>query len=206
MQTRYVALRTVPNGWHQVGQDVEQFARSADMPAEVTAGFAVQIGGSINTVPVLMRAETAEALDRGVAALSAVAGVRECEAVALAPVSERNLAALRPDGGVYTNRWFHVRADGAAEFEADTLAAWDSFEARTGTDVVGLWKTTLDADDVVRYLLIARYDSLDAWDKSRFFNRAEDERDADWMARFDRRRAMMVDSSVMTTRCLFSLS
>ncbi|WP_375173389.1 hypothetical protein [Pseudooceanicola sp.] len=205
MECLYCQLTTRPNAWAEVGQAVAALRDSGDLQAEITAAFAIQIGLSINTVPVLMRSPDRAVLEAGAVALASLPGVTGVTSWPMRAVSERALAALRPEGGVYTNRWFHVRESGVAEFEADTLTAWDDFEARTGAEVVGLWSCA-PKDGVVIYLLIARYDSLDAWDKSRFFNRGEDQRDADWMEKFRRRREMMVDSSVITTRCLFGPS
>lgn len=199
MDYLYSQISTRPNRWEAVGHSVAALRNAPPRGTEITAAFATQIGLSINTVPVLSRAAGPSDLDAAAAAFEALSDVTGVENWHLSVVSER---AMRPEGGVYTNRWFHVRDSGGAEFEDNTLTAWDSFESRTGAEVVGLWKTAA-VDGVVRFLLIARYDSLDAWDRSRFFNRAEDQRDAGWMEKFRRRREMMVDSSVITTRCLF---
>lgn len=201
MSYLYCQVSTRPNAAEVAGQAIAAL-RGPAFGADILAGFAIQIGMSINTVPVLMRLPEGAADSGPLAALEGLAEVRSLTSWRMTAVAERALAALRPEGGVYTNRWFHVRRDGVAEFEDDTLSAWDDFEARTGAEVIGLWKTA-PREDVVSYLLIARYDTLDAWDKSRFFNRTDDARDAGWMERFRRRRDMMVDSSVITTRCLF---
>lgn len=205
MTCTYLQLSTQPHRAEALGQTLADLRSASPGGAEITAAFAPQIGLSLNTLPVLLRGTSADLAAR-VATLTGLDGVTGHQAWDLTAVSERALGALRPAGGIYTNRWFHVRADRTAAFEDDTLTAWDSFETRTGAEVVGLWKTPVKSGtegDVVSYLLIARYDDLAAWDRSRFFNRADDARDADWMAKFQRRREMMVDSMVVTTRCLF---
>lgn len=201
MNAEYITIRTAPNRAAAVAKAIASLPSDPE-GAEVTAGFTALIGLSINCVTLLARADDADRFDRTANALAKVADVTGVERVALGPVQERNLACLAADGAMYTNRWFHVREPGASEFEADTLAAWDAFETGTDSQVVGLWKRPAEGG-VVSYLLIARYTDLDGWSRSRFWNRPEEDRKADWVERFQRRREQMVDSSVIATTCVF---
>lgn len=201
METDYITLRTAPNRVRDAAAEVAALPRT-ETQAELTAGFTPVIGGSINGLHLLVRAETTEAMDTATRTLAALPLVEDVARRPLVPVQERNLGCLAADSAMYTNRWFHVRDAGAAEFEADTLAAWDAFEAGTDTQVVGLWRAAPQGG-VTSYLLIARYADLAAWDASRFWNRGAEDQSADWVERFRRRRAHMTDSSVIATTCLF---
>ncbi len=202
MQAEYITLSTAPNQAAEVAQALATLPAGAG-EAELSAGFTPLIGLSINTVMVLARASQAAAFDATATRLAAVENVTAIDRVRLEAVQERDLACLAPDDAMYTNRWFHVRQSAAEAFEADTLAAWATFESGTDSQVVGLWKAP-PRDGVTSYLLIARYADLAAWSRSRYWNRPQAEQDSDWIERFRRRREMMVDSSVIAARCLFA--
>ncbi|WP_375690220.1 hypothetical protein [Pseudooceanicola sp. LIPI14-2-Ac024] len=201
MLTEYLTLATAPNRARDVATAIAALPRTGPA-AGIEAGFTAMIGGSINALHLLLRAGDATALDAAAQAILSVDGALQVTRQPLTPVQERNLPALAPDGAMYTNRWFHVRDAGTDAFEADTLAAWDAFEAGTDTQVVGLWKAPAQ-DGVTAHLLIARYADLAAWDASRFWNRGAEDQTADWVERFRRRREQMTDSSVIATTCLF---
>ncbi len=169
---------------------------------DLTAGFAVQIGMSVNRVLVLMRSKSPALLHEKSAKIGLIQHVQSVASQPLLRVQERDLALLSPDGAMYTNRWFHVREQGVEEFERGTLSAWDQFETGTNSGVVGLWKTEPN-DGIVSYFLIARYADFATWEESRFYNRPNDDQDTDWAEKFRKRRAHMVDTSVTATRCLF---
>ncbi|MGR3321427.1 MAG: hypothetical protein ACU0DK_05815 [Pseudooceanicola sp.] len=203
MKTEYITVRTEPNRWAEAAAAIAALPPAPDM-ADILGGFTPQIGLSINSVLVLARG-TEESFAPLHDLLPGLADVAGFDRVRLDPVQERDLSLLRPEDAVFTNRWFHVREPGAAEFEEDTLAAWDTFEGQTDSQVVGLWKAAPRAG-VVSYLLVARYADLATWDRSRFYNRSKADNDGEWVERFRRRREQMVDSSVITTRCAFGPS
>ncbi len=196
----YITLKSEPNLWAGVGQAVSDLDRGQDQTG-VTGAFLPQIGLSINSVLVLSRGRDADELDATAATLSALPHVVGIDRIRLSPVQERDLFALCSDHAMYTNRWFHVRSEGADAFETDTLTAWDAFEGKTDSTVVGLWKAA-PKDGVTSYLLIARYDDLAAWSRSRPWNQPKDQQDQAWVEQFTRRRAHLVDSSVIATRCI----
>ncbi|KGM48400.1 hypothetical protein [Pseudooceanicola atlanticus] len=196
MQVAYLTLHTAPNRASDLASAVSDLGRQPI----VTAGFVPQIGDSINRLYLLLRATTAAEIDAQVSEIMALSDVTQSGLHALSPVQERALTLLKADSAMYTNRWFHVRADGAAAFEADTQSAWDAFESGTESGVVGLWKKA-ELDGVVSYLLIARYADFATWEQSRFWNRPAAEQSDDWVEKFRRRREKMVDSSVIAMRC-----
>lgn len=200
MQAAYLTLHTSPNRANDLASAVSDLALAPGRQPIVTAGFVPQIGDSINRLYLLLRATTAAEIDAQVSEIMALSDVTQSGLHALSPVQERALTLLKADSAMYTNRWFQVRADGAAAFEADTLSAWDAFESGTESGVVGLWKKA-ETGGVVSYLLIARYADFATWEQSRFWNRPAAEQSDDWVEKFRRRREKMVDSSVIATRC-----
>lgn len=200
MQTEYITVRTEPNRWAEAAAAIAALPASPDV-AGILGGFTPQIGLSINSVLLLAHGDEGRfaTLHDKLTGLSDVVGF---DRVRLTPVQERDLSLLTPDSAMYTNRWFHVRESGATSFEEDTLSAWQTFEGQTDSQVIGLWKAA-PRTGVVSYLLVARYDDLAAWDRSRFYNRSAQDKDGDWIERFRRRREQMVDSSVIATRCAF---
>lgn len=197
--TEYLTIRTAPNRAAGVGEALRS-ARLAGGQARALGLFAPQIGASVNTIFAIVSGAS-EALGRAADEIAGMADVATVDRQPVEPASERNLDLLEDGPAMFTNRWFHVRSDRAADFEAATIPVWDGFETDTKCKVIGLWHAP-PQDGVTRYLLVAKYDDLAAWSASRYFNLAPGSRKPEWAESFARRRDYMTDTSVIATRCL----
>jgi len=196
----YVTIRTAPNRAPSVAAALRE-TRLGRGTARALGLFTAQIGASVNDLFGLVAGEDMVALDRAAKDLSALSDVVAVDRKPLTPVSERNLPLLGDGPAMFTNRWFHVRSDAAQEFEDLTVPVWNGFERDTKCHVIGLWHLS-PSEGVTRYLLIAKYDDLLAWSNSRFFSRPGGGEAPAWVGSFARRRELMVDTSVIATRCL----
>lgn len=87
---------------------------------------------------------------------------------------ERVVATVRPvepvppvTQGTYAHRWFELDEADWDEFLELSSTAWPAFEAAYDAEVIGFWKS-LDAQaPAARVLLVTRYPSLEAWERSR---------------------------------------
>ncbi len=120
-------------------------------------------------------------------------------------------ATIRPEAptrlsesGVYAHRRFDLSSSDWDEFLALSQAAWPDFEAvNDGCRIVGLWRGPDPSADVAAALLITRYPSLAAWERSRPYAAQpvdEDKLDA-WIAAREafRRRGELTRRTVVCT-------
>jgi hypothetical protein len=102
-------------------------------------------------------------------------------------------------GGIVTHRWFILPAERVAEMVAITTEAWVGFEGDTGSEPLGLWQDRASSEPA-HVLLMTWYPSLEAWERSRFWQAAPGSENqaqrAKWGALFARRRDMLLDTWV----------
>lgn len=115
----------------------------------------------------------------------------------------RPLPGERPDqkGGYYSHRAFDIRSQDWPRFRDLSAEAWESWEATHAARTVGFWLCrTPPGPGLVRVRLMAWYENLEAWERSRYWNpgaKAGSERAYDL---FRERAAMMVDTHVAILR------
>lgn len=104
---------------------------------------------------------------------------------------------LSETGGIYSHRAFDILDQDWPRFLELSEAAWGNFEDVHATRVVGFWKSrTPPAPGQIRVRLMAWYDSLDAWERSRWWNPAAKGGSAEAFARFRERSQMLQDTHV----------
>jgi hypothetical protein len=113
----------------------------------------------------------------------------------LLPGSEALRATARPTiiepleaGGIFAHRWFEIDAADWDELLELSTGAWPPFERAYDATIHGFFRS--DDDIGGRVLLITRYPSLDAWERSRAAARADDVDVAESGRRFMRRREL----------------
>lgn len=100
-------------------------------------------------------------------------------------------------GGVYSHRAFDILEPDWPRFLELSETAWGSFEGTHATRVAGFWKSrTPPGPGQLRVRLMAWYESLDAWERSRFWNPRAKAGSDDAFARFRERAQMQLDSHV----------
>ncbi len=110
------------------------------------------------------------------------------------PAAGQNLSET---GGIYTHRAFDILEQDWPRFRELSEAAWQNFEDVHASRVVGFWKSrTPPASGQIRVRLMAWYESLDAWERSRWWNPAAKGGSAEAFARFRERSQMLQDTHV----------
>ena len=100
-------------------------------------------------------------------------------------------------GGVYSHRAFDILAADWPRFLELSEAAWGNFESAHAARVAGFWKCrTPPAPGQLRIRLMAWYESLDAWERSRWWNPAAREGSDEAFARFRQRSQLLQDTGV----------
>lgn len=100
-------------------------------------------------------------------------------------------------GGVYSHRAFDILEGDWPRFLELSEAAWGNFEGVHATRVAGFWKSrTPPAPGQLRVRLMAWYESLDAWERSRWWNPKAKQGSDDAFARFRERSQMLQDTGV----------
>lgn len=109
----------------------------------------------------------------------------------------------RPDqkGGYYSHRAFDIRSSDWPRFRDLSAEAWDSWEATHSAITVGFWLCrTPPGPGLTRVRLMAWYASLEAWERSRYWNPAAKPGSERAYDLFRERSAMMVDTQVAILR------
>ena len=162
------------------------------------------------------RGEIGVSSDEGAVLLSGSPPPLDAEGVT--PLGREALAStLRPaapapltEPGIYAHRRFELDDGDWEEFLALSEAAWPDFEAvNSGCQILGLWRSSASAPGSVSALLVTRYPSLAAWERSRPYAAQpldEDKLEA-WMAAKAAfaRRAELTKRSIVRTYRLLSL-
>lgn len=100
-------------------------------------------------------------------------------------------------GGIYSHRAFDILEADWPRFRELSEAAWGDWEHTHAAKVAGFWKSrTPPAAGQLRIRLMAWYASLDAWERSRWWNPAAKEGSAEAFARFRERSQMLQDTHV----------
>jgi hypothetical protein len=165
--------------------------------------FIPLIGVSVNTVTVATTwpDEPPKAYDAGATA-SDVAAARTRVFDVLARGQEP-CPADRP--GVYTHRWFVVRAGDAGRLTEQSVEAWKTSEADTAMRVAGFWGSREQgANGEETILMIVYYPDLAAWEASRYWKPPPPQSDQPnrevWGGLFQKRRDLLVNSWVTVHR------
>lgn len=100
-------------------------------------------------------------------------------------------------GGYYSHRAFDIRPADWPRFLELSETAWGNFEGAHAARVTGFWKArTPPAPGQLRVRLMAWYESLDAWERSRWWNpKARDGSDESFN-RFRERSRLLLDTGV----------
>ena len=100
-------------------------------------------------------------------------------------------------GGVYSHRAFDILEADWPRFLELSEAAWGNFEDAHAARVAGFWKCrTQPVPGQLRVRLMAWYENLDAWERSRWWNPAAREGSDEAFARFRERSQMLQDTGV----------
>lgn len=128
----------------------------------------------------------------------------------VASTAERLVATVRPEAaipphedGVYAHRWFECAADDWDEFLSLSHDAWPDFESSfEGTRIVGLWRSLDTPTGLARALLVTRYASLAAWERSRPYTPGPRGEAANARAKFLRRAELTQRTIVRVARLI----
>lgn len=113
--------------------------------------------------------------------------------------ASRPVAGQSPkdNGGIYTHRAFDILEADWPRFRELSEAAWANWEGAHRARVAGFWRSrTAPAPGQLRIRLMAWYASLDAWERSRWWNPTAKEGSAEAFARFRERSQMLQDTQV----------
>lgn len=164
----YRTIRIARGAWRRVSDDVRGRVAQRVVHAGGTI-FGLWRGeiGWHSDEGVVMCAWPPEA-ERDRSVLQEIAGVVESS-------SHRLVATVRPTSpepptadGIYAHRWFECAERDWPEFLELSEGAWPDFEETfDGTRIIGFWRSLETPDGLVRALLITRYASLAAWERSR---------------------------------------
>lgn len=104
-------------------------------------------------------------------------------------------------GGFYSHRAFDIPSERWERFRAITAEAWESWETTHAARVAGLWLCrTPPGPGLTRVRLMAWYESLEAWERSRYWNPGAKAGSERAMELFRERSAMMADTHVAILR------
>ncbi len=163
------------------------------------AVFNPVIGFSANRAIVLTEWENETAVrQHGGSVLHGLAGVVVTEHD-LWEGTVRPIPGVSPNeaGGYYSHRTFDIRPADWPRFLALSETAWGNFEGAHAAKVTGFWKArTAPVPGQLRVRLMAWYESLDAWERSRWWNpKARDGSDESFN-RFRERSKLLLDTGV----------
>lgn len=161
--------------------------------------FKPVIGLSVNRAVVISEwPDETQAAAWGHVALDGLDGVRTESRELWEPTSIPRAGESPTEmGGVYSHRAFDILEPDWPRFLELSETAWGNFEAAHPTIVKGFWKSrTPPAPGQLRVRLMAWYETLDAWERSRWWNPAAREGSADAFARFRERSQMLQDTGV----------
>ena len=142
--------------------------------------------------------DEAAAMAHGAAVLAGVADGTEIEHDLWEPTA-RPLPGEVPEqtSGFYSHRAFDIRPEAWPRFFELSADAWASFEGTHASVVAGFWKArTAPAPGLLRVRLMAWYESLDAWERSRFWSARLVPGSEDAQARFRERHTLLEDNQV----------
>lgn len=104
-------------------------------------------------------------------------------------------------GGYYSHRAFDIKAGDWDRFRDLSAEAWGNWEATHAARTVGFWLCRRPpGPGLVRVRLMAWYDSLDAWDRSRWWNADAKTGSEQAFDRFRERNELLVDTQVSILR------
>ncbi|MEZ5853655.1 MAG: hypothetical protein R3D67_02515 [Hyphomicrobiaceae bacterium] len=99
--------------------------------------------------------------------------------------------------GFYSHRAFDIAAADWERFRDLSGEAWGNWEATHAAKTVGFWLCRMPpGPGLVRVRLMAWYESLDAWERSRWWNAGAKTGSEAAFDRFKERAALMVDTRV----------
>ncbi len=185
---RHRILLAPPRGAAALARELAEAERAAGAPFGV---FTSQIGLSARQVVVIGRGEAG--------AVTSAETVRD----ELWEADPRPLPGetLPETDGVFSHRWFDLRSQDWPQFRRLSVEAWDNFEDAHATRVIGFWRAReAPAEGLVRVWLMAWYESLAAWEGSRFYLDADNPRAAQAYANFRARQEITVDTGVSLLR------
>ena len=198
------AFRTVqiaPRQWPQVTRAVHTTAAAAMRRdgGQLWGLFTPLIGlRSDRGIVISAWPEPAEASAPADAALRGIPEILAVSGEDLQP-TVRPKTAVPPRGpGIYSFRWFNLRAADWPELVELSSAAWETFEQAFGAGILGLWLSRAVAGPAARGLLLTRYADHAAWDRSRPDGPAPG--DPESARRFLRRRELVESTICMTTK------
>lgn len=156
------------------------------------------IGLSVNTAVVVSEwPDAASASSHGGLLIEGIDGAALVDHDIWEPTS-RPMPGERPveTGGYYSHRAFDMMEGDWPRFLELTEAAWGDWEGAHAARVAGFWKCrNRPAPGEVRIRLMAWYESLDAWERSRWFN-ANAKPSPEAYARFRERSLLLTDTQV----------
>ena len=161
--------------------------------------FKPVIGLSINRVVVITEWPDASAATAHGPLIAAGLTGAHVEAQDLWEPTSRPRRGQRPaeTGGVYSHRAFDILEADWPRFLELSEAAWGNFEDAHASRVAGFWKCrTAPAPGQLRVRLMAWYENLDAWERSRWWNPAARQGSDESFARFRERSQLLQDTGV----------
>jgi hypothetical protein len=194
-------IRIAPRSWPKLARAVHGQAAAA-MRAEGGAlwGLFSPLIGLSSDSGILISNWPADArpLKAADAALRGIPEILDISGEDLAPTVRPTSTAPPQGPGIYSFRWFNLRARDWPELVELSDAAWPSFEQSFGAAILGLWLSRAVAPPAARGLLLTRYADHAAWDRSRPDGPAP--ADPESARRFMRRRELVESSICMTTK------
>jgi len=200
----YATVTVEPDG---VPVAMRQFRASAEDRVRAAGGRLIaawrgQIGIPIDVFVVMTGWPHDSAITSGGAAIRDVEGIARWDAELLVPTARPAEPETLRAPGVYAHRWFVVAKTDLAEFVDLSAGAWPAFEAAYDARIAGLWRSVQSGPAIERLLLVTRYPSLAAWEKSRGVLREGDQAARESGERFLRRRELTRWTTVATTELL----
>jgi hypothetical protein len=156
------------------------------------------LGLSLNHLIVLAEwPDAATAIAHGADVLSGIDGatLEHCDIwqPTLRPAPGSRLPELT--GGYYSHRHYDIEASGLHDFLDHSASAWGNFEGTHPSQVIGLWRSSyVPAPGIVRMRLMAWYQDMAAWERSRYWKKTSGAETAN--AQLGARYAMTLDSAV----------
>jgi hypothetical protein len=163
------------------------------------AVFKPVIGMPVNRAVVVTEwPDEASALAHGALVHEALAGTTLIEQDLWRP-SARPLPGTRPSdqGGYYSHRAFDIQTGDWPRFLQLSVEAWGNFEDVHASKVTGFWQCgKAPGPGLLRVRLMAWYQSLDAWERSRHWNPAAKAGSNQAFEKFRERQRMLIDTHV----------
>ena len=192
-------FRIRPQSWPQASAHI--FGPGAKAVADAGGKFyglwTPLIGLASNRGIAITAWPDADAADRqGDLLFDGMAELLDADGERLQPTARPTQFRPPREPGIYAFRWFDLQAAHWPEFLQLSRDAWPAFENAFAAEILGFWRSLDVAEPEARVLLLTRYPSLEAWERSRHDFRTEDERaTAD---RFRRRRELTDTTLVVT--------